>query len=57
MMNIFYSIGSYVAERINIFDLMSSFRLMGQGMLGIFIVMSAIAFVVYLLTKVSAKNQ
>ena len=33
-------------------DLMSSLRLMGQGMLGIFLVMAAIALIVYLITKV-----
>ena len=36
----------------NYTDLMSSLRLMGQGMLGIFLVMAAIALIVYLITKV-----
>lgn len=34
-------------------DLMSAFMLMGQGMLGIFIVMAAIAVIVHLFTKLS----
>ena len=38
---------------INYVDLMSAVRLMWQGMVGIFIVMAAIAIIVYLLTKVS----
>ena len=38
---------------INYADLMSAVRLMWQGMLAIFIVMAAIAIIVYLLTKVS----
>ena len=33
-------------------DLMSSLRLMGQGMLGIFLVMAVIALIVYLITKI-----
>ena len=37
-------------------DLMSAIKLMGQGMLGIFIVMAAIALIVYLFTKFSKKN-
>lgn len=36
----------------NYVDLMSSLRLMGQGMLGIFLVMAAIALIVYLITKI-----
>ena len=36
----------------NYADLMASLRLMGQGMLGIFLVMAAIALIVYLITKV-----
>ena len=37
-------------------DLISAVKLMGQGMLGIFIVMAAIALIVYLFTKFSKKN-
>ena len=37
-------------------QLMQSFQLMGQGMLGIFIGMSSIALVVYVTTKVSSKK-
>ncbi len=33
--------------------LQMSFKLMGQGMLGIFLVMAAIALIVYLFTKFS----
>lgn len=36
----------------NYTDLMSSLRLMGQGMLGIFLVMAVIALIVYLITKI-----
>jgi len=39
----------------NMADLYSTFKLMGQGMLGIFIVMAAISLVVYLLTKLLNK--
>ena len=42
-----------VIMNINQVDLLSSFELMGQGMLGIFLVMAAIAFIVYLFTKFS----
>ena len=35
---------------MNYADLMASFKLMGQSMLAIFIVMAAIAFIVYLFT-------
>ena len=38
---------------MNYADLMSSFKLMGQSMLAIFVVMAAIAFIVYLFTKFS----
>lgn len=38
---------------MNYADLMSSVKLMGQSMLAIFIVMAAIAFIVYLFTKFS----
>ena len=37
----------------NSIDLTLAFRLMGMGMLGIFIVMAAISLIVYLITKVS----
>lgn len=50
------SIGYFVAERVNIADLGSAFKLMGQGMLGIFIVMTVISLIVYLLTKIPAKK-
>jgi len=39
----------------NMTDLYSATKLMGQGMLGIFIVMALISLVVYLLTKFSNK--
>lgn len=38
-------------------DLMASLKLMGQGMLGIFIVMAAISLIVYLITKISSKKE
>lgn len=38
---------------INSEVLQTSFRLMGQGMLGIFLVMAAIALIVYLFTRFS----
>lgn len=38
---------------INMEAFMTSLTLMGQGMLGIFLVMAAIALVVYLVTKIS----
>jgi len=38
---------------MNYVDLMSSLKLMGQGMLAIFIVMAAIAIIVFLFTKFS----
>ncbi|MBE7053506.1 MAG: sodium pump decarboxylase gamma subunit [Ruminococcaceae bacterium] len=41
---------------INLVDLYSSFQIMWQGMLGIFVVMISISFVVYLFTKFSGKK-
>ena len=38
---------------MNYTDLMSALKLMGQGMLAIFIVMAAISVIVYLCTKLS----
>lgn len=38
---------------INYVDLNSSFQIMGQGMLGIFVVMAVIALIVYGFTKFS----
>ena len=38
---------------MNYTDLMSSVKLMGQSMLAIFVVMAAIALIVYLFTKFS----
>lgn len=38
---------------MNYTDLISAFKLMGQGMVAIFIVMAAIALIVYLFTKFS----
>lgn len=38
---------------MNYVDLISSVKLMGQGMLAIFIIMGAIALIVYLFTKIS----
>ena len=38
---------------MNYTDLMSAVKLMGQGMLAIFIVMAAISLIVYLFTKIS----
>ena len=54
MTNFLATIGYWVAERVNIADLGNSFKLMGQGMLGIFIVMAVISIIVYLLTKLPA---
>lgn len=34
-------------------DMTIALRLMGMGMLGIFLVMAAISFIVYLFTKIS----
>lgn len=49
------SLGNFVADKVNITDLGSAFKLMGQGMLGIFVVMAAISLIVYLLTKIPSK--
>ena len=38
---------------MNYADLISSFKLMGQSMLAIFLVMASIAFIVYVFTKFS----
>ncbi len=38
---------------MNYTDLMSAVKLMGQGMLAIFIVMAVISVIVYLFTKLS----
>lgn len=38
---------------MNYTDLLSAVKLMGQGMLAIFVVMAAIAIIVYLFTKVT----
>lgn len=38
---------------MNYADLMAALKLMGQGMLGIFIVMAVISVIVYLFTKFS----
>lgn len=38
---------------MNYTDLMSAVKLMGQGMLAIFIVMAAISLIVYFATKIS----
>ena len=54
MTNFLASIGYWVAERVDIFALGNAFKLMGQGMLGIFIVMAVISFIVFLLTKLPA---
>ena len=42
-----------ILAAINMEDLMNSFRIMGQGMLGIFVVLVVIALIVLLLTKVT----
>ncbi len=42
---------------INVTDLMSAVKLMGQGMAGILVVMAAIAVVVYLITKFSGTKK
>ena len=41
---------------INYTDFMSAWKLMGQGLLAIMIVMAAIALIVYLITKLSSKK-
>ena len=47
---------NYLSSGVNMTDLSSSVKLMGQGMLGIFIVMAAISLIVYLLTRFSQKK-
>ena len=42
---------------MNYTDLISSFKLMGLGMLGIFIVMVAISIIVYIFTKIHSKKK
>ena len=56
MTNFLAKIGYFVADKINIRDLGNAFKLMGQGMLGIFVVMAVIALIVYLLTKIPANK-
>lgn len=56
MTNFLIKIGYFVADRVNIQDLGRAFKLMGQGMLGIFVVMAVIALIVYLLTKLPANK-
>lgn len=41
---------------VNMDDLMASFQIMGQGMLGIFVVLILIALIVTLLTKLTTLN-
>ena len=41
---------------VNMEDLMNSFRIMGQGMLGIFVVLVLIALIVALLAKVTNRK-
>ncbi len=40
---------------IDMYNLSAALKLMWQGMLGIFVVMAAIALIVFLLTKVKKK--
>ncbi len=40
---------------IDMYNLMSALKLMWQGMLGIFVVMAAIAIIVFILTKIKRK--
>lgn len=56
MTNILAKFGYFVADKVDIKDLFSSFKLMGQGMLGIFIVMAAISLIVFALTKIPTKK-
>ena len=56
MTNFLAKIGYFIADKVNIEDLFSSFKLMGQGMLGIFIVMAVISLIVYALTKIPTKK-
>ena len=53
MLNLLASIGNFVNDHVDIVALGSSFKLMGQGMLGIFIVMAVISLIVFALTKFS----
>jgi|GEM_PF-663591 len=41
---------------INMTDLINSFRIMGQGMAGIFVVLIVIALIVTLLTKLTNRS-
>ena len=41
---------------VNMTDLSNAFRLMGVGMLGIFIVMAVISLIVFISTKVGTKK-
>ena len=41
-----------MVKNMNYTDLISAIKLLGQGMLAVFIVMALIAVIVYLLTKV-----
>ncbi|MBO5733587.1 MAG: hypothetical protein J6R66_01675 [Clostridia bacterium] len=50
------SIGRYVEARVNINDLGNALTLMGQGMVGIFVVMAIISLVVFLITKIPSKK-
>lgn len=40
---------------IDMYNLMSALKLMWQGMIGIFVVMAAIAIIVFILTKIKRK--
>ena len=42
---------------MNYTDLISAVKLMGQGMVAIFVVMAAISVIVYLFTRFSAKEK
>lgn len=42
--------------QFNMTDLMNSLTIMWQGMVGIFVVMVLIAFIVYLLSKIPSKK-
>ena len=56
MTKILADIGYFVADKVNIEDLGNAFKLMGQGMLGIFVVMAVISLIVYALTKIPSKK-
>jgi|GEM_PF-2417252 len=56
MLNFLASIGRYVEARVYINDLGSALTLMGQGMVGIFVVMAIISLVVFLITKIPSKK-